>query len=57
MSGQVEALLRERDGYLMYGRMDRAAQVEEQLRLLGVEVAPVVESAEVKRTARKRTGK
>jgi hypothetical protein len=31
----VAALLRERDGYLLYGRKDRAAQVDEQLRAYG----------------------
>jgi hypothetical protein len=31
----IAALLRERSGYLLAGRTDRAAQVDEQLTLLG----------------------
>jgi hypothetical protein len=31
----IAALLRERSGYVLAGRTDRAAQVDEQLKLLG----------------------
>lgn len=33
----IAALLREREGYVRLGRADRVAQVDEQLRLRGVE--------------------
>jgi hypothetical protein len=36
----IAALLRERDSYLRTGREDRAAEVDEQLKLRGHEVEP-----------------
>ncbi len=33
--GEIAALLRERDGYLQYGKLDRVAAVDEQLQLRG----------------------
>lgn len=42
----VAALLRERAGYLAQGKTDRAALVEEQLRLRGYE-PPEAEAADV----------
>ncbi|MFI6819262.1 hypothetical protein ACIBG7_43225 [Nonomuraea sp. NPDC050328] len=37
----IAALRREREGYLRYGKSDRAAQVEVELRRLGASVDPV----------------
>ncbi|MGW3992361.1 hypothetical protein ACWEF6_02625 [Amycolatopsis sp. NPDC004772] len=39
-AGMVAALLRERGAYLRVGKPERAAEVEEQLRLRGVEEFP-----------------
>jgi hypothetical protein len=46
----IDALLEERHGYAVYGRDDRVAEVDEQLRLRGVE-PPAEASGEGKRTA------
>ena len=39
MSGDIEALLREREGYLRRGRADRVAQVDAVLATVGLAVA------------------
>lgn len=62
MSGEatIEALLREREGYLLYGRKDRAAQVDAELERLGY-VAPKAEPKQVEEagggSARARSGR
>lgn len=43
MTGEVEALLIERDGYIARGRADRVAQVDAQLARHGIEVEPPTE--------------
>jgi hypothetical protein len=61
----VDALITEREGYVRRGRMDRVAEVDAQLRELGVEnkyiapvesatVQPVVEHSVRKKAAKKR---
>lgn len=43
VTGEVEALLIERDGYIARGRADRVAQVDAQLARHGIEVEPPTE--------------
>lgn len=56
---EVEALLREREGYVVRGRKDRVAQVDAELKRLGFEVEtteavqPHVEHAVTPRSKRK----
>jgi hypothetical protein len=51
--GEVDALLREREGYVRSGRLDRARQVDAELAQFGVHVEAAVEpppeNAQVKR--------
>ena len=49
----VDALLEERRGYAVHGRADRVAEVDEQLRLRGVE-PPNDAAGDVSRTATRR---
>lgn len=57
MSQNVKSLLVEREGYVRAGKLNRVAQVDEQLALLGFavesDVEPEVEAATPKRRARK----
>ena len=39
-AAQVAALIRERDGYVRYGRLERAARVDAELQRLGADGAP-----------------
>jgi len=48
----VRALLIERAGYERMGKLDRAAQVTEQLRLRGYETPALAETREDVKTAR-----
>ena len=48
---KIAALLEERRGYVSRGLLNRAAQVDEQLRLLGAEGAPPVKRAERRKAA------
>ena len=52
-SPQVEALLRERRGYELYGNTDRVKQVDEQLAALGYTRATAKKSAPKERAAKK----
>ena len=51
--GYIDALLEERRGYVVYGRDDRVADVDEQLRLRGVE-PPASADGDGKTTATRR---
>lgn len=58
---RVDALLRERDGYILRNLPARVAQVDAELARFGVAVEtadapPVVEHADVKRRGRKPVG-
>jgi len=48
----VAALLREREGYVTHGQADRVAQVDEQLKLRGVEPPTDDKPASSKPTSR-----
>jgi len=48
----VAALLRERESYVRFGKKDRVAAVDEQLRLRGYEEEPARETPRARSTAR-----
>lgn len=52
----IAALIRERDGYLRYGRNDRAALIDAELKRLGAEgAAPAKRATKLKKSAGKPT--